>query len=75
MVRVRGHAKVRFLSKKNSSNRVKTNWLCFQYESFASSSNDYVLVVETKSQAEMTDSKVQAKVDAALKCYVRKYEK
>ena len=25
VVRVRGHAKVRFLSKKNSSNRVKTN--------------------------------------------------
>ena len=34
---------------------------------FIAETNDYVLMIETKSQAEMTDSKVQAKADAALK--------
>ncbi|MFI3199167.1 MAG: DEAD/DEAH box helicase family protein [Methylococcaceae bacterium] len=34
---------------------------------FIAETNDYVLMVETKSQAEMADSKVQAKADAAIK--------
>ncbi|MEI6333951.1 MAG: DEAD/DEAH box helicase family protein [Methylococcaceae bacterium] len=34
---------------------------------FIAETNDYVLMVETKSQAEMADSKVQAKADAATK--------
>ena len=34
---------------------------------FVAETNDYVLMIETKSQAEMTDNKVQAKADAAVK--------
>jgi type III restriction enzyme len=34
---------------------------------FVAETNDYVLMVETKSQAEMTDAIVQAKADAATK--------
>jgi type III restriction enzyme len=34
---------------------------------FVAETNNYVLMIETKSQAEMTDNKVQAKADAATK--------